>query len=108
MGLPVSGDAYSRRMGDLNRNWRDAVENAALSAQATRGTELQAMFQRWLAARQQSIYEMLLERQRPIEEGGALLRGGQMPSLPNFPQLPAFNINAPNIGQLHALWNQGL
>jgi hypothetical protein len=128
-GLPTTGEAYGTQMDRFNTNRNEAITGAARDADmfgsqqemALRQQEMgqhnmdwgnysqgQAQgYQQDMATWQQDTRDQLLERNQPFQEAQAYMQGSPMAPAPNAPQLPGYNMQAPNMGQLYNMQYQG-
>lgn len=125
-GIPVGSEAYNSAWGQLQRSQGDARQSAinnSISAagseasrllgleQGLRGTSFQEaqtthqqqnadMMQRLQTEqglRNQMIQEMLMERNQPFNEASAFLQGAPALGMPQAPNMPSYNVQAPDV-----------
>lgn len=98
-GIDIGSQAYSAAMDDFARSANDA----RLGVIGAAGDEQSRLFNMEAgnaalnnAGRQQSIQELMLQRQTPINEISALMSGAQVQA-PSFVPTPQVNVAAPDI-----------
>lgn len=124
-GLPMSGEAYGTAMDRFDTNRREMMLAAAQDAQmaasqeerALRGQDMaqwnadynnylnsnQQAYSQDMGTQQQLTSDSLLQRNQPYQEMLAYIQGSPITSTPNAPQLPAYQMQAPNMGDLYGM-----
>lgn len=102
-GIRPGTEAYSREMDGIDRSRNDARNQAILSA----GTEAQRDYGQDMGRRQQTITELLAQRQTPLQEINALRSGSQINPL-QFQNFSGANVApAPVYGATQAAGDYG-
>lgn len=124
-GLPMSGEAYGTAMDRFDTNRREMMLAAAQDAQMAASQEERALrnqdMAQWnadynnylnsnqqayaqdMGTQQQITSDSLLQRNQPYQEMLAYIQGSPMTSTPNAPQLPGYQMQAPNMGDLYGM-----
>lgn len=125
-GLPVGGEAHNKALAEMQRGQNDAVQSAANNAVMIGGQEAQRRMdmERGLRGdaqkedlanhqqtsadqtneistqqnlRNQQLQELLLERTQNFNEASAYLTGAPALGTPNAPNMPTYNMQAPDV-----------
>jgi hypothetical protein len=124
-GLPMSGEAYGTAVDRFNTNRNQLMLSAAQDAQMAASQEERALrgqdMSQWnadynnylrsnqqgygqdLSTQQQQVRDDLLERNQPYQEVQAYIQGNPMSPVPQAPQLPGYQMQAPDMGSLYGM-----
>ncbi len=126
-GLPVGGEAYTSAVGELQRGHNQAIESMANEARTVAGQEAQrrlgmeqglrsTAFSEDMSTHQQqaadwgqklqteqglrntALQEDLLARTQNFNEASAYINGSPALTMPSTPQMPTYNVSAPDVG----------
>ena len=97
LALQSRAQAWNQALqgGQFGLQSRIAAHEMGLSSRAQAEREAARRWSESLAARQQGLSEMMLERQTPFQELLALIHGQPLPTMPTFPTRASVSVNAP-------------
>lgn len=83
-GIATGSDLYNRELERLNRQQGDERQSAIFNAMDRGGAEMQRSYSMGADARDRSINETLMQRDRPYQELANVMSGIQGPVMPQF------------------------